>query len=326
MLLLGEEFRRLFQGAPDHEDERHDQAADEERNAPAPIGDLRRAQRQVQQEADDRRDEDRNLLARRLERRVEALVAGGRDLEQVDRYAAELDAGGEALQQTADQHQDRREDADGRIGGREGDGDGADRHDRQRHDQALAPADLVEIGAEHDRPDRPHQRADPERRERQHQLRRLVAGGEERLGDGPGVESEQEEIELFEEIAAGRTEDGADPRFHLWGFRHLMNSLGHRFRSSNHIDIINQPRPEERAESSLRCARLEGRPQARSCRCPSFETPCCARLLRMRPVGSNSIPSDMIGFTEFGPLVHPVLASSAAGSRQIIGETDGKAE
>jgi hypothetical protein len=31
---------------------------------------------------------------------------------------------------------------------------------------------------------------------------------------------------------------------------------------------------------------------------PSFETPCCARLLRMRFVGLSSIPSDVIGFTE----------------------------
>src|SRR5258708_3041256 len=34
---------------------------------------------------------------------------------------------------------------------------------------------------------------------------------------------------------------------------------------------------------SPRSGRLEGRPQARSCQRPSFETPCCARLLRKRP-------------------------------------------
>src|SRR5258707_15848134 len=35
--------------------------------------------------------------------------------------------------------------------------------------------------------------------------------------------------------------------------------------------------------------RLEGWPQARPRPLPSFETPCCARLLRMRSVGFNSI-------------------------------------
>src|SRR5258708_17413143 len=56
-------------------------------------------------------------------------------------------------------------------------------------------------------------------------------------------------------------------------------------RSSNHIDVIHQPRPEEPTAGR----RLEGRPRARPCQWPSFETPCCARLLRMRSVGSNSI-------------------------------------
>jgi copper resistance protein C len=46
-----------------------------------------------------------------------------------------------------------------------------------------------------------------------------------------------------------------------------------------------QPRPEEPTEGR----RLEGRPRARPCLLPSFvlreslRTPCCARLLRMRP-------------------------------------------
>ena len=67
-----------------------------------------------------------------------------------------------------------------------------------------------------------------------------------------------------------------------------------RFRGSNHIDITNQPRPEERA----RGARLEGRPQATWCRRRSFETPCFAQLLRMRSAGLDSNWSDLIGFME----------------------------
>src|SRR5262249_40308657 len=56
--------------------------------------------------------------------------------------------------------------------------------------------------------------------------------------------------------------------------------LVQRFRGTNHIDIILQPRPEERAPELVEgCARLEGRPQARSCPRPSFET----AALRARP-------------------------------------------
>ncbi len=50
------------------------------------------------------------------------------------------------------------------------------------------------------------------------------------------------------------------------------------------VFFIHQPRPEEAA---LLGGRLEGWQQARSRRGPSFETPCCARLLRMRSVGGT---------------------------------------
>src|SRR5271154_4167096 len=58
--------------------------------------------------------------------------------------------------------------------------------------------------------------------------------------------------------------------------------LVHRFRSLNHIDIINQPRPEERA---LARVSKDGRRQGHAT--ASFETPCFACLLRMRSVGLN---------------------------------------
>src|ERR1700722_7264415 len=78
--------------------------------------------------------------------------------------------------------------------------------------------------------------------------------------------------------------------------------LVHRFRGSNHIDIVNQPRPEERAPRSglpdfgihwcrnrqqpisMRASRrtVAGKAVPRR---PSFETPCFAWLLRTRSVG-----------------------------------------
>ncbi len=49
---------------------------------------------------------------------------------------------------------------------------------------------------------------------------------------------------------------------------------------------------------SPRSGRLEGRPQARPCRRPFFETPCYARLLRMRSTAVQFYSSDLIRFTE----------------------------
>src|SRR5215470_12037486 len=65
---------------------------------------------------------------------------------------------------------------------------------------------------------------------------------------------------------------------------------------------ITSPHPEERR---FLAARLEGWPLAQQCLLPSFETPCCARLLRMRP--------------SFSPLhiphfrIHPHVLAAALG-------------
>ena len=142
-----------------HEDEGNDEAADEEWNSPfgefEPPKECNRIARHglVEEISDDRGDEDRDLLAGGLERGVEAPVAGRRDLGEIDRDAAELDAGGKALQQAADQHDERCGDADAGIGRTDRDRHRADRHDREGDDQPLAAADPVDIGAEHDRAD-----------------------------------------------------------------------------------------------------------------------------------------------------------------------------
>ena len=77
MLLHGEECRGFFQRSPQHEDERNNQAADEERNPPAPGRHGICRHHFAQEIADDRGDENRDLLARGLEGGVEAAVARG---------------------------------------------------------------------------------------------------------------------------------------------------------------------------------------------------------------------------------------------------------
>src|SRR6516162_1026927 len=45
--------------------------------------------------------------------------------------------------------------------------------------------------------------------------------------------------------------------------------------------------PPASSRGARSCARLEGRQGARSCPCPPFETPCVARLLRVRRVAAS---------------------------------------
>src|SRR6266478_5098445 len=221
MLLHRQEFRRLFQRPAQEEDEGNDETADEKRNSP--LGEFDPPEEGngiaghglIQRISDDRGDEDRDLLAGGLERSIEAPVAGSRDLGKVDRDAAEFDAGGEALQQAADQHDDRRGNADAGIGRTDRDRYRADRHDRQGDDQTLAAADPIDIGAKHDGADGAHQRAQPENAESVEQRGGLVFRWKEGFRNVRRIKAEQEEIELFEEIAAGRPENGANSRLEL---------------------------------------------------------------------------------------------------------------
>ncbi len=224
VFLHRQEFRRFFKRTPQYENDRDDDAPDKERDAP--FGDSADGIQEgvggnvfPQDKADDGRDEDGDLLAGRLKRGVEATITGGRDFGKINRYAAEFDSGGEALYQSADQHNDRRRNADRRKGRAEGDHHGAKRHERKRNDQALPAADPVDIGAEHDGADRAHQRTKPEYAVGIEQGRGLVRGRKERLRDILCVEAEQKEIELLEEIAAGCSEDGANSRFEHNGRR-----------------------------------------------------------------------------------------------------------
>jgi len=67
-------------------------------------------------------------------------------------------------------------------------------------------------------------------------------------------------------------------RGHVPGIASRELPLVHRFRGSNHIDIVNLVLRSALLRASRRTATGEMLPA------PSFETPCFARLLRMRSV------------------------------------------
>ncbi|MCW0416279.1 hypothetical protein NB689_002033 [Xanthomonas sacchari] len=202
------EFRGFLQRAADQEDQRHDQAADGERHTPAPAVHRAVGEQRVQGHAERSGEHHRHLLAGRLPGHIEAAPARRGDLGQIHRHAAQLGAGGEALQQAAEQHQQRRQHADGAVAGDEGDQQHAGRHQPQGQDQALATPVPVDVTAEHQRADRPHQEAGAERGQRQHQRGERAMRREERMADGRGIEAIDHEVVHLEEVAGDHAEHG----------------------------------------------------------------------------------------------------------------------
>ena len=78
--------------------------------------------------------------------------------------------------------------------------------------QALPTPVAVDIRAQHDSADRPHEEARAEGHERQKETGELVARRKESLANGFGIIAEHHEIIHFEEIAARYDED----RLHLF--------------------------------------------------------------------------------------------------------------
>ncbi|CAE6700960.1 hypothetical protein R75483_00875 [Paraburkholderia domus] len=207
------EFLGFLQRTADQEQERHDQAANQERNAPAPGRHLVSRQHFVEHHADQRGEHHGNLLAARLPRAIEAFVALGGDLRQIDRHAAQFNPGGKALQQPAAQHEYRREHTDGRVAWYRRHCERAERHQPECEDQAFAPAVMVDVGTQHDGAKRPHQKARAEYRQRQHQRGEFVAAREIGLGNRGCVIAVDHEVVHLKKVAADDAKNCLDLGF-----------------------------------------------------------------------------------------------------------------
>ncbi|VGP62540.1 hypothetical protein SB00610_03016 [Klebsiella quasipneumoniae subsp. similipneumoniae] len=210
-MAAGSKLLGLLQLTAQHKNERHDQAAKKERNTPSPVADGALLQYGVEGKAHRGRHHDGDLLAARLPAGVKPFAARGGDLGQIDGYPAQFSAGGEALQQTADQHQQRRPQANGLVRGDQHDQEGAGGHDRQGHNQPFAPPYLVDIGAKHDGADGPHQKAGAKDRKGHHQRGEFTAGRKKGMCDVGGIKPEQEKVELFEKVTGRDAQNGAEP-------------------------------------------------------------------------------------------------------------------
>src|SRR6202035_90121 len=105
----------------------------------------------VQDNADGCGKHDGDLLAAGLPAYVETFVAGCGDFGKIDGDAAEFHAGGKALQQAADDYEQRRDETDCGVAGHEGDGENADGHQAQGEKQAGAATVAVGVGTEDER-------------------------------------------------------------------------------------------------------------------------------------------------------------------------------
>ncbi|MCW0417333.1 hypothetical protein NB689_003087 [Xanthomonas sacchari] len=204
---IGLERRGFLQLHAHVQAEQAQRAGDQERHAPAPVVHLRIAQRKVQR---GHRGGAGDIAAQRAELQPaahEAAVAVGGVLGDEGRRAAVFAAGGKALHQPRHQQQDRRPDADARVGGDEADRKRAQRHQDHGRGQHLLPAVAVAQRAEHQPAQRAHQERHGEGRERGDQLRGRVGAGKEHVAQGHGQVAVHAEVEPFHRVAQRRRAD-----------------------------------------------------------------------------------------------------------------------
>lgn len=185
----------LFQVLTDIDADGNDQQADDERHAPAPG--IQRLFRQKIGECQPARgaEQGADALADGLPADEKAALIGPGGLQQQRGGRADFTAGGEALNQTADHDQHRRQNADLRIGRCEGDQGGADAHQDDSHQHGGLAADPVGIGAQHHAAQRAHDKADAEHRHRHQQRAVGAVAGKIEFADDGGKEAVYGEVE-----------------------------------------------------------------------------------------------------------------------------------
>ena len=204
------EHRRFFELHPDPD--RHDEQdrRQQERNAPAPIGErlfaLPGAQAVYEEQCHEQTDRRGGLNPRG----VEAAPALRRMLGDVSRRAAIFPAQRQSLHQAQPDQDDRRGHADARIGRQHADQEGAEAHQRHGDEEGVFAADDVADPAEHQRAERAHRKAGGEGEQGEDEARGRVDAGEELLGqDDPERAVDVEVVPLEHGAERGGEDDEA---------------------------------------------------------------------------------------------------------------------
>ena len=200
--ILGDDLledRRLIDRPAQVERDEQQREGDEERDAPAPCGELFGGQHDrhddEQHGGEDRADRRAELGDRRVERALDGAGVLGGEQDRAAPFAAEREALGDAQQ-----HQQHRADPAGlRVGGQQADEAGRDAHHADGPEQRRAPAEPVAHVPEDHGADRAHDERHGDRRERE-QLRaeraeRLEEEGPDEVGREVGEDVEVEGLE-----------------------------------------------------------------------------------------------------------------------------------
>ena len=212
LLDLGE-FRRVVEAPAQIPPDDSDRDPEEERHAPAPGKPVGIRQGADKQGGGQRAEQKPARDADQLEGTEKAAPARRREFDDIGGRAAELATDREPLEQPHDDEERGCDDAGLGISRQQPHRKGRDRHDKDDGAERLAPAMLVAIDAEQDRPDRPHDKTDPEYRKGRQQRDQRIAAREEQGRDRRHEIAVDAEIVPFEDIA----DDAGSDRLAVFG-------------------------------------------------------------------------------------------------------------
>ena len=217
------EGRRLLelQADPDRHAEQDDRQ--QERDAPAPLGELLRRHREPQAQDDEQRQEQADRGRGLDPRGVEAAAVLRRVLGDVGRGTAILAAQRQALQQAAGDEQHGGSDADRGVARQQADHEGRDAHQGHRHEEGVLAADQVAQAAEEQRAERTDREAGGEAQQGEDEGRRRIDAREEGGADVRGERAGEIEVVPFED---GADRGGDDDLPLLAGHRPTRCSAG----------------------------------------------------------------------------------------------------
>ena len=186
---------RLLELEADVETDQHEHGGEQERDAPAPGLEVGVALEGSEHEQHTGREQVAQRHSRLRPRGPEATTAVVTVLGCHQHRTTPLAADGEALEQAADEQQDRRSDADGGVRREQADREGRDPHQHQGDDQHLLAADAVTEVAEHHATEGPRDEADRVGAEgEQGRVDRVGLGEEQRSEDQRGGRAVEEEV------------------------------------------------------------------------------------------------------------------------------------
>ena len=207
-------FKRLHQSAANGDADRGDQDPKRKRYAPAPGAQARLGQRQRQHEANQAAQQAAEVLARELPTRKQHAPISRRGLEQKHGRGPHLAADRKSLKEARDNQEDRRQDANRLVAGRERDDAAADGHQPNGEGHRRLAPGAVAVSADEGAAKRPRDEADAEGGGRRQIAHQHIVRRKERLANHAQERGVDRKVEEFEPVAEDRRENASG--FERW--------------------------------------------------------------------------------------------------------------